>query len=108
MTFNLTEFLFEKNLEERPDAAALLFLDETRVIRTFTYAELYNEIRGMASFLQRRTTTGDRIVLRLKSEPRLAALFFGSVLCGRIPCPYRPCLQPKNSIISLQIQVPLA
>lgn len=96
MTFNLTEFLFQKNLEEHPDAAALFFLDETRVIRTFTYAELYNEIRGMASFLQRQTSAGDRIVLRLKSEPRLAALFFGSVLCGRIPVPVSSMLTAEE------------
>lgn len=98
MTFNLTEFLFRNNLEERPRAEALLFLDETGIRRTYSYLELYSEIVSMASFLQRRTSAGDRIVLRLKSEPRMAILFFASVLCGRIPVPVSSMLTAEELV----------
>lgn len=96
MTFNLTEYLFQKNVSERPDSTALLFLNETSSLRSFTYAELFEETGRMASFLQKHTAPGDRIVLRLRSEPRLATLFFGACLCGRIPVPVSSMLTAEE------------
>ncbi|QDT10588.1 Putative fatty-acid--CoA ligase fadD21 [Planctomycetes bacterium K23_9] len=78
--------------EHRPDDLAFCFTDVESVEERYTYAELWNEVRALAGYLQGRCRirTGDRVLLLYPPGLEFVVGFFACHAAGAIAVPAYP------------------
>ncbi len=78
--------------ERRPDAIAYIFTDVESVEQKLTYAELWNEVRALAGYLQGRcrVRSGDRVLLLYPPGLDFVIGFFACHAAGAIAVPAYP------------------
>src|SRR5437762_6400214 len=84
-TFNSAAFFLEdKNLKHgRENATAYFYRDET-----FSYGEIYRNVRRMATLLRNLNVDWeDRVALLLPDRPELVISFWGCIWGGAVPVP---------------------
>lgn len=88
--------------EQRPDDTAFIFTDVESVEQQLTYAELWEEVRALAGYLQRRCRikAGDRVLLLYPPGLEFVVGFFACHAAGAIAVPaYAPRRNRKASRI---------
>ena len=80
---NLCHNAVDRHLAERADQAALIYVStETGQHRTYSYAELHDEVNRMAAILQQMgVVKGDRVLIYMPMIPEAA---FAMLACARI------------------------
>ncbi|MFJ1255512.1 propionate--CoA ligase [Cupriavidus sp. CuC1] len=80
---NLCHNAVDRHLAERADQAALIYVStETGQHRTYSYAELHDEVNRMAAILQQMDVVkGDRVLIYMPMIPEAA---FAMLACARI------------------------
>src|SRR5438445_35523 len=80
---NLCHNAVDRHLAERADQAALIYVStETGQHRTYSYAELHDEVNRMAAILQQMgVAKGDRVLIYMPMIPEAA---FAMLACARI------------------------
>lgn len=94
-----TTFLarFRRHVAESRDRTALVFLDEGGVpAASLTYGELDRRARAIASFLERRTEPGDRIVLAFAAPLEFAAALIACAYARTVGVPVSTPSSGKN------------
>lgn len=85
--FNLTEYLIRKN-QGNLNKIALIYIEDKNNIRKFTYQEIFDKFQIVANYFKNKNfQKGDRILLRLTSDPNVIFLFFGAILADLVPIP---------------------
>lgn len=93
--FNLTNYILQKN-QNNLQKTALIFIEEDYTI-TYTYKEIFDKIEMVASFcISKGYQKGDKILLRLPSDPTNIFCFFGCILAGLVPIPISRMLTEKE------------
>ena len=83
---NLAEML-ESRATQYPDRAAFVFEDDEGNRETWTYAQLEARSRTIGSWLLRRSSVGDRVLLVYPPGLEFIAAFLGCVYAGVLPVP---------------------
>ena len=82
-TTNLCHNAVDRHLKDRADQAAVVYVSsETNTEKTYTFAQLHQEVQTMAAILQDMgVSKGDRVLLYL---PMVAQALFAMLACVRI------------------------
>ena len=83
---SLTDLL-QQRAQQFPTRTAFVFEDETGQTVTWTYAELDQRARAIASWLAERAEVGDRALLVYPAGLDFIAAFFGCIYAGVLPVP---------------------
>ncbi len=78
--------------KHRPDATAYIFTDVESIEQRLTYAQLWNEVRALAGYLQGRCRirSGDRVLLLYPPGLDFVIGFFACHAAGAIAVPAYP------------------
>lgn len=83
---NLGEML-ETRASQYPEQTAFVFEDDDGNQETWTYAQLEARTRSLGSWLARRASVGDRVLLVYPPGLEFIAAFLGCVYAGVLPVP---------------------
>lgn len=89
MTISLVHSL-QEHAAFWPERETLRFLHDDGGSEALTYGELERRVRAVATWLQARTTPGDRVVLLLPSSVDYVVGFYGCLFAGVIAIPAYP------------------
>ncbi len=87
--------LLDAMADRIPDHVVFTYLDQGETpAALLTYAALRDRAQGIAAFMQRRTSPGDRVMLVFPNEPDFILIALGCILAGLIIVPAAP---PRNA-----------
>jgi len=87
-----------RHAAERPDAVAIVFGD-----RSWTYAQLWRDVRRLAAGLKARgIKRGDRVALHMTNVPELAMAYYACFALGAVAAPIGTRLKPAELVPLLQ------
>ncbi|MFN3605074.1 MAG: acyl-CoA synthetase [Leptonema sp. (in: bacteria)] len=93
---NLTIYLIEKN-QNNLEKIALIYIEDENEFRIYSYKEIFEKIEIVANFcMAKGFQKGDKILLRLPSDPSMIFCFLGCILSGLVPIPISSMLTNKE------------
>ncbi|MFA5898868.1 MAG: AMP-binding protein [Hyphomicrobium sp.] len=104
--FNMAAYAIGRAAAQRPNAPALLVIDDVsapRPAETWTFAEIEDGVLRIASGLKRAgLEPGARILIRLDNTSSYALLFFGAIAGGFVPLPTSTHLTEPEALFMLE------
>jgi acetyl-CoA synthetase len=103
--FNMAAYAIGRSAATRPDAPALIVIDEVgaRPAEVWTFATLEDAVLRIAGGLkQTGLAPGARILIRLDNTSAYALLFFGAIAGGYVPLPTSTQLTAREASFMLR------
>jgi acyl-CoA synthetase (AMP-forming)/AMP-acid ligase II/acyl carrier protein len=93
--------VLESNYAKLPDRHLFNYV-KNDVVKRVNYETLYEGSIKVASFLQSKFQTGDRVILMFSTEPEFAFSLFGTLMAGMIAVPTHV---PKKNVLSERVDL---
>lgn len=103
--FNMAAYAIGRAAAARPDAPALLVVDEVgaKPAEVWTFAAIEDAVLRIAGGLKRAgLSPGARILIRLDNTSAYALLFFGAIAGGFVPLPTSTQLTAREALFMLE------
>ena len=95
--FNAAEWLVTRHAEATPERRAITAIDLDGSVRTFSYAELeQNIVRFAAALIASGVRAEERLILCMGDTPELLTAFLAGLRIGAVPVPVSTMLKPKD------------